>query len=197
MLTIVEHISGEDSEYLREKFIELYKNPYCTYEYYETYFNIDELKCLSIFEDDKLVHLLIIKIDYKDNVIYVLNRMIDLNTKYINFVSDYLLMKESIIKKIQFDHLLNPSLGKSNYPKYNKLLDEDYIIQLPNSCAEYLLLLSYHMRKQTKSYISKINRNIGQFSFNTYEKSDISDAMFYQLVDMKTLRMQKKKRFQL
>lgn len=193
MLSIITHNSWKDSETLRVEFIELYKNPYCTVEYYETYFIIDELECNSIIEDGKTVHLIVSKLDSKSQTIYILNRMIDIDIKYINLIAAHFFKKHQKFKKIQFDHLTKPVLASTLNPSWSKLLDEDYIIQLPSSVIQYQSMLSSHMRRHTNNYVSKINRNIGFFSFCIYEKDNITDSVFNQLIDMKTLRMVKKK----
>jgi CelD/BcsL family acetyltransferase involved in cellulose biosynthesis len=49
-----------------------------------------------------------------------------------------------------------------------------------------------HMRRHSKNYISRIIREFGNYTFNTFEKNNIPISIINRIVDMNFLRMEQK-----
>ena len=185
---------GNVPEKFKMELVELYESPFCTIEYNKTFWDENRLNCFSICDNNTLVHLILFTIDQHNKIVNILNRLFELDIKYIKLFSDFIFSLKLQIDKIQINHLTNPTLPKQIFPlKFVcKPYDEDYIIKLPSSNTEYFSSLSYHMRNHTQNYISKIERTFGGYSFQFYEKSDIPESVIDKIFEMSYLRISHK-----
>ncbi|MDR3704382.1 MAG: GNAT family N-acetyltransferase [Paludibacteraceae bacterium] len=183
---------GEIPEEFSLWLINRYKTPYCTVEYNRLFCETISLNCFSIYDDDTLVHLIIFGFEPQYKKINILNRVFELDIEYLNLFSNYIFNTKLQIDKIQINHLINPLLYNHLFPSICTLFDEDYVIKLPGSTSEYISRLSSNMRRHTKNYISKIERTFGNYSFNIFEKDDVSEEIINKIVKMNHLRMNAK-----
>ena len=183
---------GYIPEKFRSKLIESYKTPYSTIEYSQSFYDEESLNCFSISEAGILIHVIIFTIDKKHKTVNILNRVFEIEPKYLIYFSNFIFNSKLQIDKIQVNHLINPIIRKQILPSVCKSFDEDYILQLPASNKEYLSCLSPNMRRHSKNYISKIERTFGSYDFHIYEKTKATEEKIKRIIEMNHLRMASK-----
>jgi len=183
---------GNIPEKFKSELIELYESPFCTIEYNQSSYGENNLNCFSIHDENRLIHLILFTIDRKNKTVNILNRLFEIDIKYLNLFSYYIFHRKLHINKIEVNQLIKPILQKQTLPCICKPYDEDYIIKLPTSNSEYFSNLSPNMRRHTKNYISKIVRTFGSYSFSLFEKKEIPESVLNKIFDMNYLRMKKK-----
>jgi len=183
---------GYIPEKFRSKLIESYKTPYSTIEYSQSFYDEESLNCFSICDASTLIHIIIFTIDKRHKTVNVLNRVFEIEPKYLIYFSRFIFNSKLQIDKIRVNHLMNPINSKQILPFVCKPFDEDYILKLPASNSEYLLSLSTNMRRHSKNYISKIEKTFGSYDFHVYEKTNASEQKIKRIIEMNHLRMASK-----
>lgn len=175
------------------KIIELYESPYCTLEYIESFYKCNTLNCFSIYDEDKLIHVIIFVINQKNKKVDIINRLLTIDIKYLNIFSDFIFKLKPRIDLIHIDHIANLIHQKNLFHYICKPFGEDFIINLPTSKDEYFSKFSFNQRDHTKRSIRKIERTFKYYSINTFEKEEISIDLIYNIIEMNHLRMEEKK----
>lgn len=182
---------GEIPEIFKSEFAELYKTPYCTIEYVKLFCGESLLNCFSIHDEERLIHLILFTID-KNEIITILNRVVEIDAQYLILFSNFIFKSKLKIDKIQVNHITNQILDKQIAHFICKPFDEDYIIKLPSTSSEYFSNLSFNQRSHTKRSISKIERTFGSYSFNLFEKKEITESIINKIFEMNYSRMRQK-----
>lgn len=122
----------------------------------------------------------------------ILNRVSYIEFCYLEKFTKYIFIKHRI-RLIQIEHQLYNFSNNWRKPYLVRERAEDFIIRLPSSIEEYEKRLSSNMRRHTRNYISKINRELGELTFNIYKNSNIPPMIIHKIVEMNHQRMINKK----
>jgi len=187
-----EYYFGYIPEKFKSEFVELYESAFCTIEYNQAFCGENTLNCFSIHDENKLLHIIIFTINQPERNVTVLNRVCEINSKYLNLFSDSVFVTISGIDTIQFCQLTNQVSEKQKFPYICAYFNDDNIIKLPATSAEYFSSLSYHMRNHTQSYIGRLKRAFGDYTFELFEKKEIPESVIDKILEMSHLRMRQK-----
>ncbi|MES2537318.1 MAG: GNAT family N-acetyltransferase [Pseudomonadota bacterium] len=66
---------------------------------------------------------------------------------------------------------------------------EDIVLTLPGSAQEYLASLGKNTRRNIRRYMEKTKRAFPQFSFQVFEKGDVSEQQIRDIIDLNRARM--------
>lgn len=164
--------------------IERYDSFLTNCRYIEIYIPNYDLNFMLVFEDGKLIDLLIYG-NY-GSTSTCLNSLVDIDQRIVTACSEKIFEIYPSIKKIII------AASYKNYLLEKSFLfdtSNDFIIRLPSTIDEYYGKLGAKTRQHLKNYKSRLLRDIPSVKFITKYKDDIEKEVIHKIIEMNIDRM--------
>lgn len=190
-LVIKNHFQNITEEH-KNQFLQLYKNPFSSFEYITSFFKNEQLNVITIHDKDTLLHIIVFFKNITTQEIFVLNRLYSFSESYFQLLCSKLMLDYPDAKKIIFKHLYNSINERLSNNWVCKPHDENYIISLPQTFDDYLKKLSSNMRQQSRRRVANLKRAFSNYKFLVYEKENVLPNVIRRIIQMNHLRMTNK-----
>lgn len=167
--------------------IERYDSLLTNCRYIEIYTPNYDLNFMCVYQDDKLIDLLIY--GNEGNTSTCLNSLVDIDQEIVTACSDKIFEIYPSVKKIIIAASYKGYLLKKSF-----LFDttNDFIIRLPQTMDEYFKKLGTKTRQHLKNYKSRLQRDIPSVKFVTKYKEEIQEDVIHKIIEMNINRMVQK-----
>ena len=167
--------------------IDKYNSFITTCRYIEVNYPDYDVNYFTVKENDKLIELLVY--GNKGNTSKCFNSLVSIDQIIVSKFSDNLFKKHPEIKKIEIIASYKAYNLKKSFLSFKS---DDQILELPSTFDEYLMELSYHVRKNIKNRRSRFLREYPAAKFETKYKSEIEQSIVDKIFLLKSKRMQSK-----
>ncbi len=164
--------------------VERYDSFLTNCRYIEIYTPNYDLNFMCVYQDDKLIDLLIF--GNQGDTSTCLNSLVDIDQEIVSACSNKIFEIYPFIKKIVIAASYKNYLLKKSF-----LFDttNDFIIRLPHTMDEYFKKLGTKTRQHLKNYKSRLLREIPSVKFVTKYKDEIEEGMIHKIIEMNISRM--------
>ena len=120
--------------------------------------------------------------------VVVLNEGMQLEAEEVERFAAYMFQKFSSIAVIEF-HAVHAPMARISRPYQRFYQTEDYVLRLPESTDAYLAMLGSATRKNVKKHLNRWQRDFPDSEWQVYEKDQIAESDFREVVTFNHLRM--------
>jgi hypothetical protein len=165
--------------------IEKYHSFTTTCHYIETYHNNNDINYILIYDNKKLMHILIFKNLNKISI--CLNTLIHIDQEVLNIYSKKIFNEFPKIKEIKIVNIYNNNFNSKTITKTSK--SNNYTMFLPNSIDNYYLMLGTKTRKHIKNYKRRLIRDFPDVKFISLQGGNIKKEFISKIINLNSERM--------
>lgn len=121
----------------------------------------------------------------------VLNEVINIAAEEISRFSMFIFTSFRSVNVIKF-HAIETRIQSIPFPYQQVNYSENIVVPLPSSEKQYWSSLGKSMRHNIKYYRNKLNRDFPPFSYDVYEKGEINDHQFKEIIKLSKARIEGK-----
>ena len=126
--------------------------------------------------------------------VHVINQMIRIDADEVRRFADYMFRNFHAVDVISFAAIQADEVALP-YPLLRYNVTETFVLELPDTPAEYTRRLTKKTRESVRYYQNKLKRQHVSFSFETYIDGDIDEQAVRTVLHLKESRLAEEKRY--
>jgi hypothetical protein len=182
---------NEIPEFVEVKLEQLYGNIYSTLARFHIYGAVTNASTYVARKGEVITAIFIFSEERGE--IKIINQQVEIDAADIVMFAETIFSKYRSAKIISF-YAINTNIPRLHFPfqKFNTL--KENIIFLPATLEEYMASLSTSFRYQLRDREKKLRRKFPSFRYESFSKSEVSEQLVREIVNLTCMRMAVKKK---
>jgi Acetyltransferase (GNAT) domain len=168
----------------------IYQSPFCVTEYFEIFRGVHSLNAMVITCGEPAPrHVLAYVVSGRQ--VTVLNELVEIGQDYVQYFTAAVFDRYPKVSTVNFNCLAGRPVD-FQLPWRRWKISQDIAIELPRCFDEYRSKLGKQTQKHLKYYVSRLQREFGEFAFHVAATQEIDPTMIGRIIEMNRMRMKGK-----